>query len=253
MWRYMMAGALAAFVMASSAGASTMTVLGSGGGHIFYDGKDVGTIPLRLTQVPPGQHAVRVVTPGGIERSFTLSFPRDQNVNPVIDMDVELARRPGTAPAQIVETEPEDWRDDVAYRTVYPSDEEYDRYYNRFGYRPYGSYSYGAYGPYGYDSYGYGNSGYSDPYFGITPFVNRRFDRNRSSGSRSSSQSFSTPTFQGSSGTPALSQATSSPPASFQSAGTPTFQASGTTTTQATRFQSSGQARVAGQRRVGEN
>src|SRR5437764_6240912 len=96
--RQLWIAAVAAVFGAASVLASTVTVVGPGGGHILYDGKDVGTVPLRLTQVPPGRHIVKVITPAG-ERTFDLTYPAGQNLDRTIDMNLELAREPGPAVA----------------------------------------------------------------------------------------------------------------------------------------------------------
>lgn len=211
---------LLALAITSSATASTMTVLGSMPGKIFYDGKDVGTIPLRLTAVPAGRHVVRVVTSSGVDRTFDLNYPKGGNTDRVIDMDVELSRREPVALPQQPSYRP--YTDTVTrYEYVPPSYSDYYRNYDSRDYRSnYGVYPYGYNQPYyGGNYYGYGGyPGYYDSYGGIFnnySTFNRGF-RNRGSfssgGGFSSSPAFSTPpvqpTFQGPAGTP-----TYSPPA----------------------------------------
>lgn len=265
--RLWLAALVGAFVLAGSVQASTVTVVGSMGGRIWYDGQDVGTIPLRLTRVPPGRHVVRVVTPGGLDRTFDLTYPRGQSVDRVVDMDVDVARRePVTRVAPMVQG-PVVPRDDVRYEYVYPSDSDCYRRYDGRDYRSnYGAYPYGYNQPYyGGGSYGYGGyPGYYDTYGGATNFLSsggfysglggRGYHRDYGhSRSRSSAPSF------GSSGggfaatPPPFSPApftTSTPPPGIQGpAGTPTFQSPGTVITGGTPVRSSGQAAVAGQRR----
>ena len=143
--------------------ASTVTVVGAGGGSIIYDGKPVGPVPLRLTQVPPGRHIVRVVTSAG-ERTFDLAYPAGQNVDRVIDMNVELARAPQAAPItqQLVPPTPMVPEDQLDYTTTYPPQEYYDNRYPYDG-TPYNYYSYGY--PY-YDNNYWGYPYYSNAFLG---------------------------------------------------------------------------------------
>jgi hypothetical protein len=211
---------LLALAITATAHASTMTVLGSMPGKIFYDGKDVGTIPLRLTAVPPGRHVVRVVTSSGVDRTFDLTYPKTSTTTDrVIDMDVELSRRePATSP--VPQNQPPTYRpyDNTItrYEYVQPSSSDYYRNYDSRDYRSnYGVYPYGYNQPYyGGNYYGYGGyPGYYDNYGGVFnnySTFNRGFRRDSgssfsSSPGFSSSPTFSppvTPTFQGPAGTP---------------------------------------------------
>lgn len=284
----MLSALVGAFVMVGAVQASTVTVVGSMGGRIYYDGKDVGTIPLRLTKVPAGRHVVRVVTPTGVDRTFDLDYPRGKDVDRVVDMDVEVSRREPavtTRPAPLAPEAPpvnnydsaSRWnparQDDVRYEYVYPSDSDTYRNYDSRSYRSnYGSYPSGYNQPYyGGNYYGYGGyPGYYDTYGGLGNYFgggfssgfgrnsyNRDYNRDTSYGSRRSSSS--APSFSsGSSGfaaTPPPFSSTpftsSQPPPGIQGpVGTPTFRAPGTVVTGGTPpFRSSGQAGVAGQKR----
>lgn len=241
----------------ASAHASTMTVLGSMSGKIYYDGKDVGTIPLRLTAVPAGRHVVRVVAANGIDRTFDLNYPKGQNADRVIDMDVELSRRE-PAPTQQQLPPPTQYRPypDIVtrYEYVYPTESDYYRNYDSRNYRSnYGVYPYGYNQPYyGGNFYGYGGyPGYYDNYGGVFNNFNtfNRGFRNRdvgriapSSPTFSSPPTFSQPTFQGPAGTP-----TFTPPPSF-AGGTPPPGGGGT----APAPQLNNQAPPPGSKRPGE-
>ena len=267
----------ALLLSAAAAQASTMTVVGSMGGHIFYDGHDVGTIPLRLTQVPAGRHVVRVVTSTGVDRTFDLQYPGG-NVDRIVDMDVEVARRNVSAPPAA----PLAREDFQQYEYEYPPPDSTDYRSN------YGSYPYGANQPYySGNQYGYGGyPGYYDNYSGLSNSgfyldrirerergrdmyrgnIDRRdTDRRDTFRRESERRSASSPGFSsGTSGfAPPPFQATpftSTPPPGIQGpAGTPTFRAAGTVviptiggTGGTTAFRSSGQATVAGQKRPGE-
>ena len=166
MKRHLWLAAVAGLCGAATVLASTVTVVGPGGGTILYDGKNVGPVPLRLTQVPPGRHIVHVVTAAG-ERTFDLTYPPGQNLDRTIDMNVELARQqpgavvpqPGVPQPNAPLAVPPDQLDysyeyaPPAYTTQYPYayDSPYDYSYNpgyydtSWGYPYYGSYG-GYYG-----------------------------------------------------------------------------------------------------------
>lgn len=169
-------GAVAgALLLTHAASASTVTVLGSSGGRIWYDGQDVGSVPLRLTAVPPGQHHIRVLTPDGASREFDLAYPTGQQVDRVVDLDVVARseipslRASGALPASGADAFR--WnpaRDSVTYTNVLPGESSgYSTY-------PYDTapYAGGAY-PGAYDTYPYG--GYSGYYggsgYGFTPYL----------------------------------------------------------------------------------
>jgi hypothetical protein len=120
--------------------ASSVTVLGSMGGTVQFDGRDYGALPVRITAVTPGTHTVKVLA-GGVEKTYSLTFPAGQDANPQIDMDIELG--------------------------VQRTDRERDRRrYRPRGYDPYYGGSYGAGYPYGYGN-NYYNYGYPyGPYYG---------------------------------------------------------------------------------------
>lgn len=241
---------LLTLALASPLFASTMTVLGSMKGKIYYDNKDVGTIPLRLTQVPAGRHVVRVVTVTGVDRTFDLDYPKGQSADRVIDMDVELSRRdPGAGlpqPQQLPPTQYRPYPDVVTrYEYVYPTESDYYRNYDSRNYRSnYGVYPYGYNQPfYGGNYYGYGGyPGFYDNYGGVFNNFNtfNRGFRNRDVGriapSTPSAPAFSTPppfTTQfnpGAAGTPVFTPppAAVAQPAIPPGAGTAPFRPPGT-------------------------
>lgn len=276
----MLGALLSALVFVGAAQASTVTVVGSMGGRIWYDGKDVGTVPLRLTRVPAGRHVVRVVAPGGLDRTFDLNYPQGQNVDRVVDLDVEVARREPPAriaPAPLAPEAPPTsnhdsvsrWnpaRDDVRYEYVYPSGSDYYRSYDSRSYRSnYGSYPYGYNQPF-YDGnyYGYGGSpGYYDTYGGVLPFVNRGGFSSGYGGhghhhrdhdavrSRSSAPSFGSSGSGFTAAPPAISTPVLSPAPGFQGSSIPpTFRPGGAGASVYNR--SFGQATPVGQRRPDE-
>lgn len=234
------AALMSAVVGVTAAHASTMTVVGSMGGRIFYDGKDVGTIPLRLTAVPAGRHVVRVVTSSGLDRTFDLNYPGG-NVDRVVDMDVEASRRETARSAPVDEASR--WnpaRDDVSYEYVQPTESEYYRNYDSRDYQSnYGVYPYGANQPYyGGNSYGYGGyPGYYDNYGGLynSGYYNNIGRRGRGRGrDRDRDQRASRTPYNGSSGSGYSGSAsggsiapTYSPPAFSGGGGTAPFQSPG--------------------------
>lgn len=150
MFRLFLAAALIA--CAANAEAASLTVLGRVGGRIYYDGIDVGTIPLRLTAVPNGTHKVRVVANNGQERTYEVDYPRAGDH--VIDMDLELGVKP------VVQAPPV-----RAYRNSWDRYDPYGPwggpYYAPYygGYGPYYGYPYGRYGGFGFGRRGFGRRG----------------------------------------------------------------------------------------------